>query len=399
MAVKPAIMANVHERLGERRGMPTHSNAQHLDQVMETFFVGSAMKDVSANIMDRDLPVRARHMRSIDDLLMHVEDNDVQCAVVDQSLPTESRGVKLVLLAGIHKVKHLIVVAPPNNRTGIASIDGVHKVLCGPASLEQITEAVLEQTRPAAPKSVAATGHTLAARAVGIEKTRPGARAVFAKHHETMSAIASRARHKLSLCNLAGLGNRMQTRPAMATVASAFVALSTIAALSLASGGSVTSVSAGGQPAMTEMSPVISDGRAKQPHLTRQSQSALEAAGLSRRDAASRRQASLRTIELEYVQQREFRQELLAHISRLNSLLTELSTARGNDRSRKSGKPAAFNTHKRLAEVKIELALQELELSRVDSILANLDVLKTKIDPLEHRPLKLADISSTGISN
>ncbi len=399
MAVKLAIMANVHERLGERRGMPTHSNTQHLNQIMETIFVGSAMKDVSADIMDKDVPVRARHMRSIDDLLMHVEDNYVQCAVIDQSLPTESRGVKLVLLAGIHKVKHLIVVASPNSRTEIASIDGVHKVLCSPASQEQITEAVLEQTQPPAPKSVAASSQTQAARAVGPKKAPLSTRTGLTRHYKAISAIVSETLHNFSAYNLTGLSDRLQTRPAMATVASAFVTFSTVAALSLASGSSVSSVVAGGKQATTEMSPIISDGQTKQPHLTRQSLSALEAAELSRRDAASRRQASLRTIELEYVQQREFRQDLLAHISRLNSLVTELTTARGNDRSRKSDKPASFSTHQRLAEVKIELALQELELSKVDSILANLDMLKTKINPLDHRPLKLADIRSSGISN
>ena len=90
--------------------MATHTNTRHSSRVIETFFVGAAMKSVSTEIMHNDVPVHTRHMRSIDDLLVHVEDHQVECAVIDQSRPTESRGIKLVLLAGIKKVKQKSVV-------------------------------------------------------------------------------------------------------------------------------------------------------------------------------------------------------------------------------------------------------------------------------------------------
>ena len=124
--------------------MPSQASMKIQPRVVETIFVGAAMKQVSAAIMDHDAPVCARHMRSIDDLLMFIEDNDVECAVVDQSLPTESRGLKLVLLAGVNKVKHLIVVAPPGSRAEISSVEGVHQVLPSPATAQQIIAAVLD---------------------------------------------------------------------------------------------------------------------------------------------------------------------------------------------------------------------------------------------------------------
>ncbi len=134
--------------------MHTQTSTQNPSRVMETIFVGAAMRQVSETVMDHDVPVRARHMRSIDDLLMLIEDNDVECAVVDQSLPTESRGLKLVLLAGVHKVKHLIVVAPPGSRAEIEAIDGVHKVLSAPATSQQIINALHVQAGRPAPVSL-----------------------------------------------------------------------------------------------------------------------------------------------------------------------------------------------------------------------------------------------------
>jgi len=380
--------------------MATHIETRHLPQVMETIFVGSAMKEVSDEIMDKDVPVRARHMRSIDDLLMHVEDNHVQCAVVDQSLPTESRGVKLVLLAGVNKVKHLIVVASPKSRTEIASIDGVHTVLCSPASREQIVEAMLGQTRQNEPATVAATSNTLAAQAVMRERAQPGASMKFAKY---LLDIAAETAHKSSMYSLPRLSSHLTTRPAMATVACLFAGLGTIAALSAASLNSVTPVELVAKPAIVKPSQIGSGETAKQPYGATQSSgqttSALEAAGLSRRAAESRLQASLRTIDLEILQQRGLRQELLAHITRLNAIVADLNSARDENSSRQTGRPTSMKTHMRLAEVKIELALQELELSKTNNILSNLDLLKSQINPPEKQALKLADIRSTGISN
>jgi len=50
---------------------------------MEVIFVGGALSDAKKALDEHSAPVRARHMRSIDDLLAHVEDHNVDCAVVD----------------------------------------------------------------------------------------------------------------------------------------------------------------------------------------------------------------------------------------------------------------------------------------------------------------------------
>jgi len=401
VSVKLAIMAIVHEPLGKRRGMPTHTNSQHSDQVMETIFVGAALKHVSAEIMEKDVPVRTRHMRSIDDLLIHVEDHDVECAVIDQSLPTESRGLKLVLLAGIKKVRHLIVVASQNSQADIVSIDGVHKVLASPVSHEQIIAAVLEQTQQAASKTIAATGRTVSALETLPENAALQTEIGFANFRHAISDIAG-TRHKLTQCNLSSLSNRLQTRPVMATVACVFACLSTVAALSLVSDSSVLLAESAGQQATAQRSIVAPDKTttrarlAKRAHLAKralgQTVSALEAAELSRREAASRLQGSLRTIDLEILQQRRLRQNLSAHITRLNAIVFDLKSAHSKNSSVQTGRSGFLNAHKRLAEVKIELALQELELSKIENVLSNLDFLKSEISPPATDALKLADI-------
>jgi len=389
VSVKLAIMAIVHEPLGKRRGMPTHTNSQHSDQVMETIFVGAAMKHVSAEIMEKDVPVRTRHMRSIDDLLIHVEDHDVECAVIDQSLPTESRGLKLVLLAGIKKVKHLIVVASQNSQADIATIDGVHKVLSSPVSHEQIIAAVLEQTQQATSKTIAATGRTVSAQETLPENAALQAEIGFANFCHAISDFAG-TRHKLSQYNLSGLSNRLQTRPVMATVACVFACLSTVAALSLVSDSSVLLAESAGQQATAQRSKIAPDKTTTR--ALGQTVSALEAAELSRREAASRLQGSLRTIDLEILQQRRLRQNLSAHITRLTAIVSDLKSAHSKNSSVQTGRSGFLNAHKRLAEVKIELALQELELSKIDNVLSNLDFLKSEISPPATDALKLADI-------
>ncbi len=382
--------------------MPGQNNTQHLGQIMETILAGAAMKEVSAEIMARDVSVHARHMRSIDDLLMHVEDHHVQCAVIDQSRPTESRGVKLVLLAGLRKVKHLIVIAPADSRSEIAAIDGVHKVLCSPASHEQIIGAVLAQTRRSAARTAAAPGEVPAARAVA-GKTPVGAPGRPAKSCGAIAAIAAGMLHKLSLYNLTRLDIRLASRPAMATVASMFLCLGTVAVLSLASGSSMMPVAPAGNQGLAERSSTGASETKEQASVASQSPgqtvSALQAAGLSRRDAASRLQVSLRTIEMEILQQRGLRQDLQAHITRLSAIAADLRPSRDNTTARKTGMETSIASRRRLAEVKIELALQEFELSKVNDVLAKLNLVKSGITQPESHTLKLAGVRSSGSGN
>jgi len=238
---------------------------------------------------------------------------------------------------------------------------------------------------------------------VGHEKTPVGARIRLTEYCGAISAIAAGTRHKLSLYNLTRLGSHLQTRPAMATVASLFLCLGAVAAVSLAAGSSMMPAAPAGNQAMVERS-VPGAGEATGQATSamqspRQTLSALEAAGLSRRDAASRLQASLRTIDLEILQQRGLRQELLAHIIRLTAIAASLSPAHNKTTPRQTGMSASIASHRRLAEVKIELALQEFELSKVNNVLENLNLVKSGINPPETDTLKLAGIRSSGVGN
>lgn len=110
---------------------------------LEVIVVGGSLKDASAAINAHKAPVKGRHMRSIDDLLAHIEDHDVDVAVVDQSKPTESRGLKLALLAAAKRIKHLIVIADPKNAAEAEAIHGVHEVIRAPVSDKRLLDAVI----------------------------------------------------------------------------------------------------------------------------------------------------------------------------------------------------------------------------------------------------------------
>ncbi len=211
--------------------MPTQATTLNPPRVIETVFIGAAMKQVSETVMHHDVPVRARHMRSIDDLLMFIEDNEVECAVVDQSLPTESRGLKLVLLAGVNQVKHLIVVAPPDSRAEIEAIDGVHQVLCSPATTQQVIDAVCERASRSAPVDLPYVATVDTAAPVFVSDT--GSSAIAAKisaYRNTLLAMVAGARRQSMQQCWTQLTGRFVTRPVIAATASAFLCLGTISA-------------------------------------------------------------------------------------------------------------------------------------------------------------------------
>jgi hypothetical protein len=103
-----------------------------------------AMQGACAEIKASVKAVAARYMRSIDDVLAHAEEHNVDCAVVDQSRPGESRGVKLLLLASAKKIKHLVVIVAPNMTAEIKKIEGVHQVLTAPVTDAEISAAVAD---------------------------------------------------------------------------------------------------------------------------------------------------------------------------------------------------------------------------------------------------------------
>jgi hypothetical protein len=376
--------------------MPTQTSTQNPPQVMETIFVGAAMKQVSEDVMDHDVPVRARHMRSIDDLLMFIEDNDVEYAVVDQSLPTESRGLKLVLLAGVNRVKHLIVVAPPGSRAEIEAIEGVHKVLASPASPQQVIDTVLGQANPTAPVClpVAATVNTAITPVVAAETGSLGIGTKVAGYRNSVLEMAGEIRfNSLQHC-WTQLTKRFFTRPVIAAVASAFLCLGTISAVSLASGSftqpgepaSRQAVVAHPQTARDE-TPAWQDQVTPSLH---QTMPALAAAELSRLDAKFRLLVSRRTIDLEISKQQKLKQQFLAHIVHLKSITAELKATVDNQASQATGVTSSLSAQTRAAVLGAELALQELEVGKIDTFLTHLKLLKSGIDLPDASTLKLA---------
>ena len=376
--------------------MPTQTSTQNPSRVMETIFVGAAMKQVSEAVMDHDVPVRARHMRSIDDLLMLIEDNDVECAVVDQSLPTESRGLKLVLLAGVNRVKHLIVVAPPGSRTEIEAIEGVHQVLASPASPQQIIDTVVGRTNRTVPVSlpVAATVNTATTPVITAATGSQRIGAKVAGYRSTALEMAGEIRFKSPQHYWTQLTRRFVTRPVIAAAASAFLCLGTISAVSLASG----SFTQAGEPASRQA--VVAPPQTA-PDETRawadpvtpslhQTMPALAAAELSRLDAKFRLLVSRRTIDLEISKQQKLKQQFLAHIVHLKSITAALKATGNKQASQATGVTSSLSAQTRAAVLGAELALQELEVGKIDTFLTHLNLLKSGIDLPDASGLKLA---------
>lgn len=383
--------------------MPTQTTTSGPSRVMETIFIGAAMKQVSETVMDQDVPVRARHMRSIDDLLMFIEDNEVECAVVDQSLPTESRGLKLVLLAGVNQIKHLIVVAPSGSRTEIEAIDGVHQVLPSPAAPQQIIDAVCERAKPAAPVSlpVAAIVNT-AAPVVAVDTGPSAIGARLSTYQNTLQDMAESLRRKSAQHCWTQLTRRFVTRPVIAATASAFLCLGTISAVSLASGSFATPSETNTQQAAVTPPQNAPDETLPQPDFTMpsldQTMPALAAAELSRRDARFRLLVSRHTIDLEISKQQKLRQKFLVHIAHLKSITAELKAAENGSRDAGSA-GTSLSAGTRAAVLRAELALQELEVGKIDTFLTHLNLLKAGVDLPDASGLKLADVNSPALSD
>ncbi len=383
--------------------MPTQATTLHPSRVIETVFIGAAMKQVSETIMDHDVPVRARHMRSIDDLLMFIEDNEVECAVVDQSLPTESRGLKLVLLAGVHQVKHLIVVAPPGSRAEIEAIDGVHQVLCSPTTTQQVIDAVCERASRDTPADLPYAAMVDTAAPVVVPGTGSSAIAdkISAYRNTVLDMALGLRRQPVRQC-WTQLTGRFVTRPVIAATASAFLCLGTISAVSLASGNFAMpgethlqqAVFVPAQETSVETRPLTDQ---TMPSLD-QSMPALVAAELSRRDARFRLLASRYTIDLEISKQQKLKRQFLAHIAHLKSITAELKAAatRSPDTG---GATSHLSAHTRAAVLRAELALQELEVDKIDTFLVHLNLLKTGVDLPDAAGLKLAEVNSPEASD
>ena len=337
------------------------------------------------------------HMRSIDDLLMFIEDNEVECAVVDQSLPTESRGLKLVLLAGVKQVKHLIVVAPPGSRAEIEAIDGVHQVLPGTATEQQIIDAVSERASRAAPISLPVAAIVNTAAPVVAAETGPSViGAKISAYRNTLQDMAAGFRRNSAQHYWTQLTKHFVTRPAIAATASAFVCLGTVSAVSLASGsfavpGEPSAIQNAVAPPETAADETLAQPDHMMPSLDF-TMPALAAAELSRRDARFRLLVSRHTIDLEISKQQKLKQQFLAHIAHLKSITAKLKTAENHSPGANTA-DSSLSAGTRAAVLRAELALQEMEVGKIDTFLTHLKLLKSGVDLPDASGLRLADVS------
>ncbi len=126
-----------------------------------------------------------------------------------------------------------------------------------------------------------------------------------------------------------------------------------------------------------------------------QSMPGLAAAELSRRDARFRLLVSSRTIDLEISKQRKLKAQFLAHIAHLKSISAELKAADGDNKTRTADAGSSLSSQTRAAVLAAELALQELEVGKIDTFLTHLRLLKSGIDLPDASGLKVAGIRAS----
>jgi hypothetical protein len=406
---------------------------------IETIFVGSAMEDVSEAIMAEDGPVHAMHMRSIDDLLMFIEDHYVECAVVDQSLPTESRGLKLVLLAAANKIKHLIVLAPPKNRAEIEAIHGVHQVIRTPAAPSQIISAVfdyaeqiIETKHQSAPEKAEIEGAKKSdlGKAVPAPKARSAGKSADAKTVSKSSdgildaTLVRRCRAFFAkLQDNAGktLWQRFLPMASFAYKKLAMVILASLFALFLCYGAIIifflTSSSwsmpielSSGHAMVVRAEKDLGEMKVRHNQVSQAleaAQSALPIAERDKRDAKLRLEISKRTIDVELKSQSKLLRETREHILRLKRIISDFRNANGRGtfarnlekaytnrtitkKSLEAGTLSILESLHRMAVVSNELAVKEIEEDRIDTRVEFLNSLRTQIDQPEIRTLSAA---------
>ncbi len=417
-----------------------HKSNQSLSAI-ETIFVGSAMADVSEAIMAEDGPVHARHMRSIDDLLLFIEDHYVECAVVDQSLPTESRGLKLVLLAAANKIKHLIVLAPPKSRAEIEAIRGVHQVVRTPAAPAQIIAAVFDYaetitakhnqsedqgnsvrdksnaapapgTATAAPKPKARQNGTgspeKSLSGDGILDKRFAARfKAFFTRHEKRAAPTMWQR----FLPLASFAYKKLAMAILASLFALFLCYGTIIVFFLTSSGwSMPIELSSGHALVVRAEKDLGEMKVRQNQVSQAleaAQSALTIAERDKRDAKLRLEISKRTIDVELHSQSKLLRETRDHILRLKQIIADFRNANGRGtfarnlekayanrtitkKSLEAGTLAILESLHRMAVVSNELAIKEIEEDRINTRVEFLNSLRSQIDQPEIRTLSAA---------
>ncbi len=360
---------------------------------MEVIFVGGALSDARHALDEHSAPVRARHMRSIDDLLAHVEDHDVDCAVVDQSRPTESRGLKLALLAAANRVKHLVVLAEPKSCAEIEAIHGVHQVLRAPVPHAELIDVVVTHVAAATAPKVPAQVTRLARRNARNApdqmpgKTDPADRnGRFAHLRQKAGAAASRvtasAAGGVKLPTLKALRIPRQNRwlaLGLAPLLAACICFAALVAFFLFSGNWSMPV------VLSQQHELVKAATARLDELDarqRDIESSLEAARAALADAAASKQSAeqqitfaRQTIDSELLQQRKLLRETRAHIGRLENILAGAGAGRQQPDSLVT--MAALQSMHQLAVVTNEQAVKQIEADRLRARISYLESLRT----------------------
>ncbi|MEE4237117.1 MAG: hypothetical protein V2I51_10375 [Anderseniella sp.] len=360
---------------------------------MEVIFVGGALSEANKAIDEHRAPVRARHLRSIDDLLAHVENHDVDCAVVDQSRPTESRGLKLALLAAANRVKHLVVLAEPKSCAEIEAIHGVHQVLRAPVSQAELIDVVVTHVSAVTAPKVPAQVRRLAERnARNVAAQMPGSTETasragrFSSLRQMAGAAASRvtasAAGRVKLHKLPPLSVPRQNRwlaLGLAPLLAACICFAALVAFFLFSGNWSMPVVLSQQHELVKATAArLDELDARQRNIEASleaASAAMAAATASKQSAQQQITFTRQTIDSELLQQRKLLRETRAHIARLDNILTGAGSGRQQPDSLVT--MAALQSMHQLAMVTNEQAVKQIEADRLRARISYLESLRT----------------------
>ena len=309
-------------------------------RIAEVILVGGAMLPAVDLLQAGAAPIRVRHMASIDDLLHHVEDHEVECAVVDQSRPTESRGLKLALLASSRRVRHLIVLAPPGGRAEVEAIYGVHQVLRTPIAPRQVAAAAVayaERATAENPPAEEAAPVAMAPPGRAGRKEKPGKAEAF------FGPAVEAARRYLNATPRRGIWQQFLPLAGMVYKRLAMVILGSLFALFLCYGTIIvfflTSSSwslpielSSGHELVVRAEKDLGEMKVRQNQVSQALEavkSAIAIAGRDKRDARLRLDISKKSIELELTQQHKVLQETREHILRLKRIIADFRNENG----------------------------------------------------------------------
>ena len=388
------------------------------------FLVGGAMGGVAVTLREMGLPVDVHHMGSIDELLLHVEDHEVACAVVDQSRPTESRGLKLALLAASRKVRHLMVLAPPGGRAEIEAIHGVHRVLRTPIAPKQVIDAVLAyaddladtQSVPAdlgavVPPSPA--DHRRASAPAGIASAGSRARRLWQSvRHHSLSIVGDAARTPWQrFLPLASMVYKKLAMVILASLFALFLSYGTIIVFFLTSSRwSLPIELSKGHELVLRAEKDLGEMRVRENQVMQalnQAEGGLAIAERDKRDARMRLEITGRSIDLELTQQSKLLEETRAHILRLKQIIADFRNENGRGtfarnleqayakrtitkKALEAGTLAVLESLHRMAVISNELAVNQIEENRIGTRVEFLKSLRAQIDKPEIRILTAA---------